>query len=86
MAKMLDCLRKLVCGEVTAPPVAWRFCHGIAYASTLELDESFVTLVLKINYLRPVWAGKLLATPYPLLSRISATHGGRICSATRQEQ
>ncbi|WP_134220473.1 PaaI family thioesterase [Pelotomaculum sp. FP] len=35
---------------------------GLAYASALELDESFVTLELKINYLRPVWEGKLLAT------------------------
>ncbi len=35
---------------------------GIAFASTLEEDESFTTLELKINYLRPVWKDKLRAT------------------------
>jgi uncharacterized protein (TIGR00369 family) len=34
---------------------------GIAFASTLEDDESFTTLELKINYLRPVWKDKLRA-------------------------
>jgi len=34
---------------------------GIAYASTLEPGESFTTLELKINYLRPVWNARLLA-------------------------
>jgi uncharacterized protein (TIGR00369 family) len=34
---------------------------GIAYASTLEEDESFTTLELKINFLRPVWKEKLRA-------------------------
>jgi uncharacterized protein (TIGR00369 family) len=34
---------------------------GIAFASTLEEDESFTTLELKINYLRPVWKDKLRA-------------------------
>ena len=35
---------------------------GIAYASTLEEDESFTTLELKINFLKPVWNSKLIAT------------------------
>jgi uncharacterized protein (TIGR00369 family) len=35
---------------------------GIAFASTLEDDESFTTLELKINFLRPVWNDKLRAT------------------------
>jgi uncharacterized protein (TIGR00369 family) len=35
---------------------------GIAYASTLEAGESFTTLELKINYLRPVWNATLRAT------------------------
>jgi uncharacterized protein (TIGR00369 family) len=35
---------------------------GIAFASTLEDDESFTTLELKINFLRPVWKEKLRAT------------------------
>ena len=34
---------------------------GIAYASTLEDDESFTTLELKINFLKPVWNSKLTA-------------------------
>src|SRR6266851_2572768 len=28
---------------------------GFAYASTLRQDETFTTLELKINFLRPVW-------------------------------
>jgi uncharacterized protein (TIGR00369 family) len=35
---------------------------GIAFASTLEDDESFTTLELKINFLRPVWKDRLLAS------------------------
>ncbi|MFZ3215549.1 MAG: PaaI family thioesterase [Candidatus Acidiferrales bacterium] len=34
---------------------------GISYASTLADDESFTTLELKINFLRPVWTEKLRA-------------------------
>ncbi|MGE5596450.1 MAG: PaaI family thioesterase [Hyphomicrobiales bacterium] len=35
---------------------------GIAYTSTLEADESFTTLELKINFLRPVRQARLTAT------------------------
>ena len=35
---------------------------GTAYASTLGDGESFTTLELKINYLRPFWTGSLVAT------------------------
>jgi uncharacterized protein (TIGR00369 family) len=34
---------------------------GIAYASTLHEGESFTTLELKINFLRPVWRAFLVA-------------------------
>jgi uncharacterized protein (TIGR00369 family) len=34
---------------------------GLAYASTLEDDESFTTLELKINFLKPVWKDRLTA-------------------------
>jgi uncharacterized protein (TIGR00369 family) len=34
---------------------------GMAFFSTLEEGESFATLELKINYLRPFWTGTLLA-------------------------
>jgi uncharacterized protein (TIGR00369 family) len=35
---------------------------GVAFASTLEEGESFTTLDLKINFLRPFWSGLLIAT------------------------
>jgi uncharacterized protein (TIGR00369 family) len=35
---------------------------GMAFASTLEDDESFTTLELKINFFRPVFNEKLVAT------------------------
>lgn len=35
---------------------------GIAYASTLGEGETFTTLELKINFLKPVWKGRLRAT------------------------
>ena len=35
---------------------------GTAYASTLGEGESFTTLELKINFLRPFWSGRLTAT------------------------
>jgi uncharacterized protein (TIGR00369 family) len=34
---------------------------GAAYASTLGSEETFTTLELKINFLRPVWREKLFA-------------------------
>src|SRR5690242_5943980 len=35
---------------------------GMAWAATLGEGETFTTLELKINFLRPVWAGRLTAT------------------------
>ena len=35
---------------------------GMAYATTLAEGESFTTLELKINFLKPFWTGKLVAT------------------------
>ncbi len=34
---------------------------GMAYASRLEAGESFTTLELKINFLKPVWRARLRA-------------------------
>jgi uncharacterized protein (TIGR00369 family) len=34
---------------------------GMAYARTLQEGESFTTLELKINFLNPVWRGRLRA-------------------------
>ena len=35
---------------------------GMAYASSLDEGETFTTLELKINFLKPVWTAKLRAT------------------------
>ena len=35
---------------------------GCAYGSDLEDGETFTTLEMKINFLKPVWAGLLTAT------------------------
>jgi uncharacterized protein (TIGR00369 family) len=35
---------------------------GYAYASSLAEDETFTTVELKINFLRPVWRGRVDAT------------------------
>ena len=34
---------------------------GMAYASSLDEGETFTTLELKINFLKPVWTGRLTA-------------------------
>jgi uncharacterized protein (TIGR00369 family) len=34
---------------------------GVAFATTLSDDESFTTLELKINFLRPIWRATLTA-------------------------
>lgn len=34
---------------------------GMSYAATLRENETFTTLELKINFLKPVWTGKLRA-------------------------
>jgi uncharacterized protein (TIGR00369 family) len=34
---------------------------GMAYAAGLDKGETFTTIELKINFLRPVWTGKLRA-------------------------
>jgi uncharacterized protein (TIGR00369 family) len=35
---------------------------GLAFASVLGEGETLATLELKINYLKPVWSGRVLAT------------------------
>jgi uncharacterized protein (TIGR00369 family) len=39
---------------------------GVAFAGTLGLNESFTTLELKINFLRPVWNALLTAEAHVL--------------------
>jgi len=43
---------------------------GMAYAATLGEGETFTTLELKINFIRPVWTGRLVATGH-------VVHAGR---------
>ena len=48
MSTMLDRIQRTMRGE-------------LAHASTLQEDESFTTLELKMNFLRPVWNATLTA-------------------------
>jgi uncharacterized protein (TIGR00369 family) len=41
---------------------------GMAYATGLDEGETFTTLELKINFLKPVWRGKLTATGHVVTS------------------
>jgi len=34
---------------------------GIAYGSTLQKDETFTTIEMKVNFFRPVWNAKIKA-------------------------
>lgn len=56
---------------------------GMAYASTLADGETFTTLELKINFLKPVWKGQLVA-------RGRVVKGGRtiglvVCDVTDEQ-
>jgi uncharacterized protein (TIGR00369 family) len=57
---------------------------GVAFASTLRPDESFTTLELKINFLRPVWTG-LLKAEANVVSR-GRTVGLVECKITDEKQ
>jgi uncharacterized protein (TIGR00369 family) len=66
-----ECTMKLEAGEKHSNPMGTIhggvLCDiadgamGMAFFSTLEDGESFTTLELKINFLRPFWTGTLLA-------------------------
>ena len=64
---------------------------GCSHASLLEDGETFTTLELKINFLKPVWAGRLVAEARSLkfgrtigLSdcRVTDEHGSLVAYAT----
>jgi uncharacterized protein (TIGR00369 family) len=64
---------------------------GCSHASLLEEGETFTTLELKINFLKPVWAGRLVAEGRSLrfgrtigLSdcRVTDEHGSLVAYAT----
>jgi uncharacterized protein (TIGR00369 family) len=66
-----ECTMKLEAGEQHSNPMGTIhggvICDladaamGMSFFSTLEKGESFTTLELKINFLRPFWTGTLLA-------------------------
>ena len=58
------------------------FAMGVAYASALAEDESFTTLELKINYLKPVWNAHLRAAAHVV--RRGRTVGMVECDVTDQ--
>jgi uncharacterized protein (TIGR00369 family) len=57
---------------------------GIAYASTLAEGETFATVELKINFLKPVWTARLRATGR-MIKRGKAL-GFLECDITDEEQ
>ena len=34
---------------------------GVAFSTTLEAEETFTTVELKVNYLKPIWSGTIRA-------------------------
>jgi uncharacterized protein (TIGR00369 family) len=56
---------------------------GVAYASTLADGESFTTLELKINFLRPVWKARLVAEG--MVVQRGRTVGLAECTITDQD-
>ena len=56
---------------------------GMAYASTLEEGESFTTLELKINFLRPIVAARLFAEG--TIVQRGRTAGMTECSVTDEQ-
>ncbi len=89
MPTPLDALQQLVDGKRPPPPIA-ALCDiadaamGIAYASTLAEGETFATVELKINFLKPVWAAKLRATGR--IIKRGKTLGFVECDITDEEQ
>jgi uncharacterized protein (TIGR00369 family) len=57
---------------------------SVAFASTLAAEQSFTTLELKINFLRPFWKGVLTAEP-EVVSR-GRTIGLMNCKVTDEKQ
>ena len=64
---------------------------GCAHASLLEEGETFTTLELKINFLKPVWSGHLVAEGRSLKfgrtvglaeCRVTDEHGSLVAHAT----
>src|SRR5687767_13497978 len=56
---------------------------GLAYATTLQEGESFTTLEMKINFLRPIWESQLRAAGHVV--RGGRTVGLVECDITDQD-
>lgn len=57
---------------------------GVAYSTTLGEDQSFTTLELKINFLRPFWTGRLQAVGWVVKS--GRTIGLTECDVTDDQE
>jgi len=57
---------------------------GIAFATTLYDEETFTTIELKINFLRPVWVARLRATG--TVVQRGRTIGLAQCDVTDEQQ
>lgn len=47
---------------------------GTAHSTRVLMGESFTSIDLKINFLRPVWNDRLLATAYPVQAGKTMSH------------
>ncbi len=56
---------------------------GLAYATQLEDDETYVTVEIKVNYLRPVWKSRLRAEG--TVVKAGRTIGLAECTITDEE-
>lgn len=56
---------------------------GTAHSTRVLEDETFTTIDLKVNFLRPVWKDRLLATAYPVQAGKTVSHYQ--CDITRED-
>lgn len=56
---------------------------GTAHSTRVLAGESFTSIELKVNFLRPVWSDRLLATAYPVQTGKTVSHYH--CDITRKD-
>jgi len=56
---------------------------GTAHSTLVQVSESFTTIDLKVNFLRPVWKDRLLATAFPIQAGKTVSHYQ--CDITRED-
>lgn len=47
---------------------------GTAHSTVMSDEQTFTTLEIKVNFIRPTWKSKLTAEAYPIYSGKSLTH------------